>query len=293
MIYRKEYYKHPYYFFLKEGREKITLYYSVENTLSEARKRDKKIDFNKKDKKYVEKELTKIFQDKKLKSTNDVEKRLSNIKSEIDELVDYDGTFLNSKIPILNPKLSPKGTTDQEVVATRQTNNPVTRGLTRVYWGESEDEEGNVVSEVDLSDTFGGLETQDLNGPKTFEKFHRDFELPAEEAAERTRQQGKEPDPREHKKKLKRVPKKIKNNKNYIDTLTLVERRKLEEERKEKMRKMVEDMVLGKKSKDTEINKKDSVMSKLLTKNLESIKKIAEKEGISLSELNKILKKSE
>ena len=75
--------------------------------------------------------------------------------------------------------------------------------------------------------------------------------------------------------------------------MLLEQRRKLEEERKEKMRKMVEDMVLGKKSKDTEINKKDSVMSKLLTKNLESIKKIAEKEGISLSELIKILKKSE
>jgi hypothetical protein len=53
--------------------------------------------------------------------------------------------------------------------------------------------------------------------------------LSAEEAAERTRQQGKEPDPREHKKKLKRVPKKIRNKKNYIDTLTLVERRKIEE----------------------------------------------------------------
>jgi hypothetical protein len=292
MLYRKEYYKHPYYFFLKEGRETITLYFSVENTLSEARKKDEKITFNKKDKKYVEKELTKIFQDKKNKTTDDVKKRLEKSKSEIDELVDYDGTFLSSKIPILNPYLSPKGTTDQEVVATRQTNNPVTRGY-RVYWGESEDEEGNVVSEIDLSDTFGGPETQDLNGPKTFEKFHRDFELPAEEAAERTRQQGKEPDPREHKKKLKRVPKKIRKNKNYIDTLTLVERRKIEEERKEKMRKMVEDMVLGKKSKETEINKKGSAISKLLTKNLESIKKIAEKEGISLSELIKILKKSE
>jgi len=292
MLYRKEYYKHPYYFFLKEGKETITLYFSVENTLSEARKKDEKITFNKKDKKYVEKELTKIFQDKKNKTTDDVKKRLEKSKSEIEELVDYDGTFLSSKIPILNPYLSPKGTTDQEVAATRQTNNPVTRGY-RVYWGESEDEEGNVVSEVDLSDTFGGPETKDLNGPKTFEKFHKDFELPAEEAAERTRQQGKEPDPREHKKKLKRVPKKIRKKKNYIDTLTLVERRKIEEERKEKMRKMVEDMVLGKKSKDTEINKKGSVMSKLLTKNLESIKKIAEKEGISLSELIKILKKSE
>jgi hypothetical protein len=292
MLYRKEYYKHPYYFFLKEGRDKINLYYSVENTLSEARKKDKKMDFEKKDKKFIEKELTKIFQDKKSKTTNDVEKRLEKIKSEIDELVDYDGTFLSSKIPILNPKLSPKGTTDQEVVQNRQTNNPVTRGY-RVYWGESEDEEGNVVSEVDLSDTFGGPETKDLNGPQTFNKFFKDFELPAEEAAERTRQQGKEPDPREHKKKLKRVPKSIKKKKNYIDTLTLVERRKLEEERKEKMRKMVEDIVLGKKSKDKEVSSKNSAMSKLLMKNLESIKKIADKEGISVSELIKILKKGE
>ena len=292
MLYRKEYYKHPYYFFLKEGKETITLYFSVQNTLSEARKKDEKISFNKKDKKYVEKELTKIFQEKKAKSTEDVKKKLEKVKSEIEELVDYDGTFLSSKVPILNPKLAPKGTIDQEVVQNRQTNNPVTRGY-RVYWGESEDEEGNVVSEVDLSDTFGGPETMGLNGPETFEKFFKDFELPAEEAAERTRQQGKEPDPREHKKKLKRVPKKIKKKKNYIDTLTLVERRKLEEERKEKMRKMVEDMVLGKKSNDKEVNKKNSAMSKLLTKNLESIKKIAEKEGISVSELIKILKKGE
>ena len=291
MLYRKEYYKHPYYFFLKEGKETITLYFSVQNTLSEARKKDEKISFNKKDKKYVEKELTKIFQEKKAKSTEDVKKKLEKAKSEIDELVDYDGTFLSSKIPILNPYLSPKGTTDQEVVATRQTNNPVTRGY-RVYWGESEDEEGNVVSEIDISGTFGGEETQDLNGPQTFNKFFKDFELPAEEAAERTRQQGKEPDAREHNKIKKRVPKSIKKKKNYIDTLTLVERRKLEEERKEKMRKMVEDMVLGKKSNDKEVNK-NSAMSKLLTKNLESIKKIAEKEGISVSELIKILKKGE
>ena len=292
MLYRKEYYKHPYYFFLKEGKETITLYFSVQNTLSEARKKDEKISFNKKDKKYVEKELTKIFQEKKAKSTEDVKKKLEKVKSEIEELVDYDGTFLSSKVPILNPKLAPKGTIDQEVVQNRQTNNPVTRGY-RVYWGESEDEEGNVVSEVDLSDTFGGPETMGLNGPETFEKFFKDFELPAEEAAERTRQQGKEPDPREHKKKLKRVPKSIKKKKNYIDTLTLVERRKLEEERKEKMRKMVEDMVLGKKSNDKEVNKKNSAMSKLLTKNLESIKKIADKEGISVTELIKILKKGE
>jgi len=291
MQFKKEYYKHPYYFFLKEGRETIDLYFSVSNTLTEARKKDEKMSFKKKDKKYIEKELTSIFKEKKDKDTDSIKKRLSKMKSEIDELVDYDGTFLSSKIPILNPKLSPKGTTDQEVVQNRQTNNPVTRGY-RVYWGESEDEEGNVVSETDLSGTFGGLETKDLNGPETFETYMDDFDLAFEEAAERTGLQGKEPDPKIHKKKLARVPKKIKKDKNYIDTLTLIERKKIEEIRRNKIEKMVEDMVV-KKSKDTDVSKKNQSLSKLLMKNLESIKKIAEKEGISISELIKVLKKSE
>ena len=209
MLYRKEYYKHPYYFFLKEGKEDITLYFSVESTLTEARTKDEKISFSKKDKKTVEKELTKIFQDKKLKNTQSVKKKLEKIKSEIDELVDSDGTFLNSKIPILDPRIAPKGTTDQEVVATRQTNNPVTRGY-RVYWGESEDEDGNIINEIDFSDAFGYEETKDLNGPETFETFIEDLDLSPDEAAERTLSQGKEFDKKRHDKKLKGVPEKIK-----------------------------------------------------------------------------------
>jgi hypothetical protein len=291
MLFRKEYYKSPYYFFLKESKNDLTLYYSVSETLTEARKKDESMKFDKKSKSNIEKELTKIFQDKKLKDTESVTKKLKKMKSEIEELVDYDGTFLSSKIPIYNPKIAPKGTTDQEVVQNRQPNNPLIRGY-RVYWGESEDEEGNVVSETDLSDTFGGLETQDLNGPETFETYMDDFDLSFEEAVKRTRQQGKEPDPKIHNKKLSRVPKKIKKDKNYIDTFTLIERKKIEEIRKEKMTKMVEDMLV-KKSKDSDVNKKNQSLSKLLTKNLESIKKIAEKEGISISDLIKVLKKSE
>jgi nitric oxide synthase oxygenase domain/subunit len=72
----------------------------------------------------------------------------------------------------------------------------------------------------------------------------------------------------------------------------LVEKKKIDEIRKEKMTKMVEDMLV-KKSKDSDVNKKNQSLSKLLTKNLESIKKIAEKEGISISDLIKVLKKSE
>ena len=63
--------------------------------------------------------------------------------------------------------------------------------------------------------------------------------------------------------------------------------------RKKKIEKMVEDMLLGNKSGDSEVTEKNSSLSKLLMKNLESIKKIADKEGISVSELIKALKKSE
>jgi hypothetical protein len=291
MLYRKEYYKHPYYFFLKEGKETITLYFSVENTLTEARNKDEKISFNKKDKKTVEKELTKIFHNKKLKDTQSVKKKLEKIKSEIDELVDSDGTFLNSKIPILDPRISPKGTTDQEVVATRQTNNPVTRGY-RVYWGESEDEDGNVINEIDFSDAFGYEETKDLNGPETFDTFIEDLDLSPDEAAERTLSQGKEFDKKRHDKKLKRVPEKIKKDKNYIDTFTIMEKNQIEEIRRKRALKMFEDKVLKNKNKEKEISGNKSI-GKILTQNLNSIKKIAEKEGISIEELIKILKKSE
>ena len=292
MLFRKEYFRSPYYFFLKEGKEDMTLYFSVNNTLTEARKKDETIKFHKKDKDSVEKELTKIFREKKLKDTESVKKHLSKMKSEIDELVDYDGSFLSSKIPILNPKLAPKGTTDQEVVQNRQTNNPVTRGY-RVYWGESEDEDGNVINEVNMEDAFGYEETKDMTGPETFKTYLNDFDLPAEEAAERTRKQGKEPDPKEHKKRLKKVPKSIKGKYNFIDRLTLVEKAKIEEIQRQKIEKMVEDILLGKKTGEPELTEKNQSLSKLLTKNLESIKKIAEKEGISISDLIKVLKKSE
>ena len=58
------------------------------------------------------------------------------------------------------------------------------------------------------------------------------------------------------------------------------------------MSKMVEDIVLNKKNKSKEINKKEEKpTTKLIMKNLESLKKLAEKEGINLSDLIQNLKK--
>ncbi|CAB4129481.1 hypothetical protein UFOVP117_7 [uncultured Caudovirales phage] len=290
MEFNKEYFSSPYYFYIKEGKDSISVYFSVSNTLTEARKKDEIVKFDKKDKEEVKKTISKIQKEKKLKNNSDVKKTLNKKKDELGELVDYDGSFLSSKIPIYNPYLSPKGTMDQEVVATRQTNNPITRGY-RVYWGEGEEETDEVINETDFSDAFGYEETKDKNGPETFKTFVKELGLDKDEAADRTRQQGKEPDVKKHKRKLQNVPKKIKDQKGFIDKMTISEKSELENIKKQQVVDMVEDIVLGKKSSDKEVGKKKNTLSKLLMKNLENIKKIADKEGIEINDLVKILKK--
>lgn len=64
------------------------------------------------------------------------------------------------------------------------------------------------------------------------------------------------------------------------------------------MRQMIDELLLNKKSKNKELKSKDnqidnSPVNKILIRNLEWIKKIAEKEGISLDKLIKHLKESE
>jgi len=290
MEFNKEYFSSPYYFYIKEGKDSISVYFSVSNTLTEARKKDEIVKFDKKDKEEVKKTISKIQKEKKLKNNSDVKKTLNKKKDELGELVDYDGTFLSSKIPIYNPYLSPKGTMDQEIVATRQTNNPITRGY-RVYWGEGEEKTDEVINETDFSDAFGYEETKDKNGPETFKTFVKELGLDKDEAADRTRQQGKEPDVKKHKRKLQNVPKKIKDQKGFIDKMTISEKSELENIKKQQVVDMVEDIVLGKKSSDKEVGKKKNTLSKLLMKNLENIKKIADKEGIEINDLVKILKK--
>jgi len=290
MEFNKEYFSSPYYFYIKEGKDSISVYFSVSNTLTEARKKDEIVKFDKKDKEEVKKTILKIQKEKKLKNNSDVKKTLNKKKDELGELVDYDGSFLSSKIPIYNPYLSPKSTMDQEVVATRQTNNPITRGY-RVYWGEGEEETDEVINETDFSDAFGYEETKDKNGPETFKTFVKELGLDKNEAANRTRQQGKEPDVKKHKRKLQNVPKKIKDQKGFIDKMTISEKSELENIKKQQVVDMVEDIVLGKKSSDKEVGKKKNTLSKLLMKNLENIKKIADKEGIEINDLVKILKK--
>ena len=270
-----EYYSNNYYFFLKERADKISLYYSIADTLTESRKNDERIDFDKKDSKKVKNIVGNVLKSKTKVSKNALTKKLKSIKpkKEIDELVDSDGTMLSSKIPFLNQTLTPHKTTDQTVAMSRITNDPVTRGY-RVYYGEGEEGNDEVINEVDYSEAFGYEETKDMDFNNTVKTLKK---MGVENAIERAKQFGKLP-------KQKREDGELKQR--------LSEKDSIEEQQRKKMIKMVEDMLTKKSSNNSDVVK-DKGISKILLKNIQSIKKIADKEGISINMLIKALKSNE
>jgi len=277
--YNEEYFQNNCYFFLKERGNKISLYYSVADTLTESRKKDEKKEFSKKNEKKVKSLVNKFLNSKKKLSKKELDKEFDNINStgEIDELIDSEGGFLGSRTPLLNMTLSPKKTMDQTVVMTRTTNDPVTRGY-RVYWGEGTDKKDNVVSEVDFSDAFGYEETKDKDFKETLGTLKNMGIDDPEERIKRTKQLGKLPSAKKKNGKLRQ---------------RLSEKDSIEEQQKQKMIKMVEDILTKKSKGDSDVIGKEKSVSKILIKNLQSIKKIAEKEGISISQLVKALKTDE
>ena len=281
ITFNKEYFGNNCYFYLKESEDKITLYYAVAETLTESRKKDKKTVFNKKDEKKIKKIVSDFLKSSEKPSLKKVEDNLKSVKrkSEIDELVDGDGTLLSSRVPFINHYLSPRKTMDQTVAMSRVTNDPVTRGY-RVYWGESEDEKYNIVSETDFSDAFGYEETE-FKDFKDSVKTLKDMGV--DNPVERTLDFGKI--------KGEKVKKNKKGQKFLRQRLS--EKESIEEQQKQKMIKMVEDMLTKKSKSESDVVNKEKPISKILIKNLESIKKIADKEGISINKLINILKKSE
>ena len=270
-----EYFSNNYYFFLKDRGDKISLYYSVADTLTESRKKDEKIDFDKKDTKKIKDVMSKVLKSKKKVSKDDLTKTLKNVKSktEIEEFVDEDGTMLTSRIPYINTALSPRKTMDQTVPMARTTNDPVTRGY-RVYYGEGEEKGDEMINEVDYSEAFGYVETENMDYDNTVKTLAK---MGVENPEERAQEFGKLPKQKKHDGKLKQ---------------RLSEKDTIEEQQKQQMTKMVEDILTKKSKNDSEVIKNNGI-SKILMKNIQSIKKIAEKEGISINMLIKSLKSNE
>jgi hypothetical protein len=274
----KEYFASPYYFFLKENRNTIDVYFSVQSTLTEARKKDEKISVPKSKEKEIKSVVSKLGKQKDKKFTvNDLKKIITKVgkkKDEMTELIDTDGTMRDSSIPILDMGMHPRKTMDQTVRATRSPKPPYT-GTYRVYYGESTEDEPTI-QEVDYSDAFGYEETEDMDGKQTFTYLKDKMEMEPEEAYNRTKQFGKDPSGKRDKKS------KYYNDKNFITRATL------SEIEKQKMRKMIED-IMSKKTDDHELSQKKEA-SEMLKKNVKVLKKMADKEGLSLRDLMTLFK---
>jgi hypothetical protein len=270
----KEFYSSPYYFLLRDKGDKYSLYFSVEGTLTEARKKDEVIHFKKSNGEKVKKHLKKVAKEKKVKNTK-------TLKTDLEELVNADGAMSNSKIPILDPKLHPKKTMDQTSAAARITNDPISRGY-RSYYGESVEE----IEEIDMSGAFGYEETEDMDGKDTFEYLVGKMGMEPDDAEDRTKQQGKDPSGKKDKKS------KYYKDKNFITRATL------SEIQKQKAIKMVEDLLTKKNSDNSEVGKKvnaDSIdeLPLLIRRNLKSLLKHVEKHGFSKEAIIKLIKKGE
>lgn len=269
----KEFYSNPYYFLLREKANEYHLYFSSENTLVEARKKDAMIKVPKKKVEHVKKYINSLTKKKTKKSTKEV-------GGEIEELVNSDGSMSNSKIPILDPRLHPIKTMDQTVSAARITNDPIARGY-RTYYGESVEE----VSEEDMSGAFGFEETKELDGKETYEYFRDELEMDEKEAWERTEEQGKDPSGERDAKSP------FKGDKNFVTRATL------SEIQRQKAIKVLEDILMKQRNssksdvveKEKEAEEKKEVPN-IIKKNLNSLLKQMEKQGFSKSDLIKFLK---
>lgn len=290
----QEYFQTPYYFFLKEKGDKIAVYYAVSDTITESRKTDDVIVVDKEVFEEIQKVISKILNSGK-KLTKEFVHNLLDKKAkskqkpdgELGELVNPDGSIVSSSIPILNQRNLAKKTMDQTVRMTRVNQFP----WVRVYYGESTEGNGKTISEIDQSESFGYDETEDAS---TYDQANKILKkMGVEDPFERN----------ERVKRLgfdKKLDKQLKNEKKKGECKNCFTKRRLSELEKEKMEKMIDEILISKKSKDKDFVKKtkdsdgtESVIEKLLLRNLEAVKKLADKEDIDIEKLLKQLKKGE
>jgi hypothetical protein len=289
----EEYFMEPYYFFLKDKGNKVAVYYSVSNTLAESRKKDEVIEVDKEVFEAIQELISKILKSGKKISKEQIHKLIDSkskkkkTDGEIEELVDPDGSIISSSIPILNQRNLAKKTMDQTVKMTKSNQFP----FIRIYYGESEEKNNKVVSEVDQSESFGFEETE---------------EAPTYDVANKILKQMNVEDPIERDERLKRLgfdrnlDRQLKQEKKRGKCKNCFTKRRLAELEKEKMDKMLDEILISKKSKDKDMVKKtkedvktDTPVYKILMRNIEAVKRLADKEGIDIEKLVKKLKQGE
>lgn len=208
-------------------------------------------------------------------------------KTEIDELVTDDGSPIGSNVPLLKLNHHPRKTMDQTARMSRVSQFP----FIRVYYGESE-EDKPTIDEVDQSESFGFEETKNA---KTYNQANKilknklDVEDPIDRDT-RLKRLGFD----------KKLDRQLKQEKRRGKCKNCFTKRRLSELEKEKIDTIIDEILLNKKTNNDDIVKKEkedtsseNIVFKIIKRNLQSIKKIAEKESININKLVQILKKGE
>ena len=112
-------------------------------------------------------------------------------EEELEELVDYDGSIVGSKIPLgwENVKtMSATKTMDATIPSSRQSGqNGLYSNALRRFWGESVEE----VSEHDMTDVLGYDDTIHMDAGETIEYFKNEHDMEEDEAEDRAESMGK------------------------------------------------------------------------------------------------------
>ena len=179
--------------------------------------------------------------------------------------------------------MHPHKTLDQTTRMTRTSQWP----FIRVYYGESEEKEGQLLDEIDMEDAFAYEETED---DKTYDECMGTMEeMGIEyflEKDERCKTFGFD----------KKLDRELKQEKKQGKCKNCFTKRRLSELEEQKMESLIDEIILSKKNKEDDVisNKTETnVLGKIIKRNLDSIRKIAEKENISLDKLVRYLKKGE
>ena len=174
---------------------------------------------------------------------------------------------------MLQQNMHPHKTTDQTVKMSRTTQFP----FVRVYYGESEEDQSDkLLDEINYADAFAYEETED---DKTYAECMGTMEdMGIEdflEKDERCKTFGFD----------KKLDMELKREKKQGQCKNCFTKRRLSEFVKQN----VDEMIFSKKAKEKEFVKKNklddsenSVMSRLLIRNIEAIKRLAEKENIKI-----------
>jgi len=182
---------------------------------------------------------------------------------EVNELIDFDGSMVSSKIPPGtdgNRTIGARKTTDDKVKATSQAGVWTGGGhYFKRYYGESVEE----IGEHDMSEVLGFEDTEFKNAEETIKYFETEHDMDEIEASERAESMGK--------------------TKNLDDNgqQRLTEKEKLKKVSEEKARNMIE-VILSNRDEDMDIK---SSKSTLLDTKIKQLLRLADTEGLSIDQL--------